>query len=100
MGPYSNYVGHHVVEFQFNCFQNQIVLLLQKSRRWCVIDFENKAKLEEARSELKKIKIQNKGIKLRPYRKGPIKKAKPEIKPAKQSEAGASTKSLVKLLKN
>lgn len=67
----------------------------QKSRRWCVVDFENKEKLEEARTALKKIKVEDKKIKFRPYQRVGVKNIKSEKTLSKES----STKSLVKLLK-
>lgn len=67
------------------------ILQFQKSARWCIIDFENQEKLKEALEVLKKVKIENKSIKIFPYKKGESKRNKPEV--------GQSSKNLVKLLK-
>lgn len=71
----------------------QVNLPRQKSRRWCIIEFENKEKLQEAIAVLRKVKINNKPVKISPCKKGDNKKNKPKKKPVQ------STKPLVKLLK-
>lgn len=73
--------------------------MLQKSRRWCIIDFENQEKLSETKTTLKQIKVQNKKIKVYPYLKGPVKKGKIHHKINTVLSEESSTKALKKLLK-
>lgn len=75
------------------------IFISQKSRRWCIIDFENQEKLTEAKTALKQIKVQNKKIKVYPYLKGPLKKGKVEGKINTALSEETTTNSLKKLLK-
>lgn len=71
----------------------QVHLPRQKSRRWCVVDFENKEKLKKAIEDLKKLKINNKKIKVKAYKGEPANKNK-KVSPSQAD----TTKSLENLL--
>nr|CAH7756936.1 unnamed protein product [Callosobruchus chinensis] len=68
----------------------QVQLPRQKSRRWCIISFESKEKCQAARNCLAKLKIDNKKIFIKPFKRGVKKDSVKEVK---------SSKPLVKLLK-
>ncbi|KAJ8928910.1 hypothetical protein NQ314_018481 [Rhamnusium bicolor] len=74
----------------------EVHLPRQKSRRWCIIVFENKEKLQEALADLKKVRINNKSIKIRPYKRGD--KNSKVVK--SKGKAKGSAKQLLELLKN
>ncbi|KAG5891114.1 hypothetical protein JTB14_028500 [Gonioctena quinquepunctata] len=69
----------------------QVHLPRQKSRRWCLIEFESREKLQETVEALKKVKINNKSIKISKYTKGK------NIN--KKKQATDSIEPLLKLLK-
>ncbi|KAJ8982203.1 hypothetical protein NQ317_013505 [Molorchus minor] len=71
----------------------EVRLPRQKSRRWCIVEFENEAKQKEAVAALRKVKIDEKSIKFRQY-----KKPTENIKKGTTAEE-RSSKSLIKLLK-
>lgn len=73
-----------------------VLRIPQKSRRWCVVDFENQEQLEETKAALKQVKIHNKLIKFRVVRRS---EDIPHKNTGKESSTEVSTNLLLKLLK-
>ncbi|KAJ8956347.1 hypothetical protein NQ318_015085 [Aromia moschata] len=71
----------------------RVCLPRQKSRRWCIVEFDNEDKRQAAIVALKQLRIDNKPIQIRPFRKERARKRK------ESKETAVSTRPLLKLLK-